>query len=159
MNEAVRNLKLAGDMVLIEHLPFATDDGIAARARIGLMVLATDYTIEHEWRRIMTPLDGVALYESRILNDNQYPRDAARHGAGASRGHRYHPPWRRLTVVASGCTSAPMATARRLRKIRLWPESNAPPITAPLPPSGRSAPDASACLPWHADANCIVAAI
>jgi maleate isomerase len=96
--------------VLLEHLPFAVDSGIASRARIGLMVLATDYTIEHEWRRILAGLDGVALYQSRILNDNRItpetlramePRIAAATGVIL--------PGARLDVVAYGCTSAAMA--------------------------------------------------
>ena len=65
-------------MVLIEHLPFETDDGIASRARLGLLVLATDFTIEHEWRAIMAGLPGVALYESRILNDAQITPETLR---------------------------------------------------------------------------------
>ncbi len=96
--------------VLLEHLPFAVDSGIAGRARIGLIVLATDYTIEHEWRHIMADLDGVALYQSRILNDNRItpetlramePRIAAATGVIL--------PGAQLDVVAYGCTSAAMA--------------------------------------------------
>ena len=68
----------ADGMTLIEHLPFDTDDGIASRARIGLLVLATDFTIEHEWRAIMAGLKGVALYESRILNDAQITPETLR---------------------------------------------------------------------------------
>ena len=51
-------------------MPFRLDAGIAHRARIGLIVLATDHTIEHEFRQILR-LDGVALYESRIANAAQ----------------------------------------------------------------------------------------
>ena len=51
------------------RLPFELDDGIAGRARIGLVVLATDHTIEHEWRRILGGIEGVGLYQSRIWND------------------------------------------------------------------------------------------
>ena len=40
-----------GGYTLIEHLPFTTAKVIGARARIGLVVLASDYTIEHEFRR------------------------------------------------------------------------------------------------------------
>ena len=50
-------------------LPSRLDEGIAARAAIGLIVLASDQTMEHEFRRIVRQ-DGVALYESRIFNDN-----------------------------------------------------------------------------------------
>ena len=71
MNDRSPPASAADGMTLIEHLPFDIDEGIASRARIGLMVLATDFTIVHEWRAIMTGLKGVALYESRILNDAQ----------------------------------------------------------------------------------------
>ena len=36
-------------------LDFVLDDGICRRAAIGLVVLATDHTIEHEWRKLLTP--------------------------------------------------------------------------------------------------------
>jgi maleate isomerase len=48
-------------------LDFVLDDGICRRAAIGLVVLATDHTIEHEWRKLLTQ-DGVAFYESRVYN-------------------------------------------------------------------------------------------
>src|SRR5262245_39686422 len=51
-----------------QNLPFSLDDGIAGRAAIGLIVLATDHTIEHEWRYRLRGLKGVAFYESRIMN-------------------------------------------------------------------------------------------
>ena len=57
------------EMILIEHLPFETDAGIGERARIGLIVLASDFTIEHEWRAIFAALPGVALFQSRLFND------------------------------------------------------------------------------------------
>src|SRR5882762_8523437 len=57
-----------GDLLVNRtHLPFALDAGIAARAAIGLVVLATDQTLEHELRALLR-LDGVAFYESRIHN-------------------------------------------------------------------------------------------
>lgn len=55
---------------MIEHLPFSTDAGIGARARIGLIVLASDYTVEHEFRKILT-FPGVDFYEARIKNSPQ----------------------------------------------------------------------------------------
>jgi len=45
-------------------LPFETDGGFGTRARIGLIVLETDQTIEIEAR--MIDLDGVDFYHSRI---------------------------------------------------------------------------------------------
>ena len=46
------------------RLPFETDDGFGTRARIGMIVLETDQTLEPEARSL--PLDGVAWYHSRI---------------------------------------------------------------------------------------------
>ena len=46
-------------------LDFQTDDGIGTRANLGVIVLETDETLEHEFSRIMN-LHGVALYHSRI---------------------------------------------------------------------------------------------
>ena len=65
------------DTLLIENLPYDIDGGIAQRASIGLIVLSTDYTIEHEWRQAFAAFDGVALYQSRIHNENMITPDAA----------------------------------------------------------------------------------
>jgi maleate isomerase len=51
----------------IETLDFETDAGLGQKARIGLIVLQTDQTIEHEFARLM-PGDGTALYHARIPN-------------------------------------------------------------------------------------------
>lgn len=67
MNETALR-KPAGSVVSKEHMQFELDGGIARRARIGVIVLATDNTIEHEFRQIVR-LDGVAFYETRIFND------------------------------------------------------------------------------------------
>ena len=48
------------------QLPFDTDDGFGSRARIGLIVLASDQTIEAEARMLNLP--GVDFYHSRIPN-------------------------------------------------------------------------------------------
>ena len=98
------------EMILIEHLSFELDGGIAARAKIGLIVLATDYTIEHEWQQIFYNLDGVALYHSRILNEDVITPESLRAmepRITASTG--LITPDTPLDVVAYGCTSASMA--------------------------------------------------
>ncbi|PLX36243.1 MAG: Asp/Glu racemase [Hyphomicrobiales bacterium] len=46
-------------------LPFTTDDGFGARARLGLIVLQADETIEPEFARIMA-LENVVLHMTRI---------------------------------------------------------------------------------------------
>ncbi len=62
MNDATPTVPAA-----IETLDFETDAGLGERARIGLIVLQTDQTIEHEFAKLI-PRDGVALYHARIPN-------------------------------------------------------------------------------------------
>jgi maleate isomerase len=90
------------------QIPFKTDGGIAERAAIGVIVLASDHTIEHEFRQTMA-LPGVAFYEARIRNDPQITPETL-----ADMETRIAPtadlilPGMKLDVVAYGCTSASM---------------------------------------------------
>jgi maleate isomerase len=95
---------------LIEHLPYDVDGGIASRAAIGLIVLATDYTIEHEWRQLFAGVEGVALYQSRIHNEDKVTPETLR--AMEPRiveCTRVITPDTPVDVMAYGCTSASMA--------------------------------------------------
>lgn len=102
--------KVVEDTILIENLPYDTDSGIARRASIGLIVLATDYTIEHEWRQVFAGLEGVALYASRIHNEDRITPETLR--AMEPRiieCARVITPDTPVDVIAYGCTSASMA--------------------------------------------------
>jgi maleate isomerase len=93
---------------LIERIPFETDQGIAARARLGLVVLATDQTIEHEYRAVLARLPGVALYHARIYNSPTItPETLAAMEGDIAPVARLLPPGD-FDVVAFGCTSASM---------------------------------------------------
>ena len=89
-------------------LPSELDRGLASRAAIGLVVLATDQTMEHEFRALVR-LPGVAFYESRVFSDNDITPATLR-----AIGPRIGPsvdlilPSIPLDVVAFGCTSATM---------------------------------------------------
>jgi maleate isomerase len=95
-------------MVDLGVLPCTLDDGIGRRAAIGLLVLATDQTMEHEFRLLIRQ-PGVALYESRLLNDTNITPETLR-----AMAPRIAPatalilPGCKLDVVAFGCTSATM---------------------------------------------------
>jgi maleate isomerase len=108
---------------MIEHLPFTTDAGIGARARIGLIVLASDYTVEHEFRKIFT-LPGVDYYEARIRNSPQItPETLAAMGPLITETTDLILPGAALDVVGFGCTSASMvlgeaAVERNVRAAR-----------------------------------------
>jgi maleate isomerase len=94
---------------LIERIEFETDAGIAARARLGLIVLATDYTIEHEFRAVLARVPGVALYASRLWNDTAItPRTLAAMEGRIRPAAELLLPGDRFDVVAFGCTSASM---------------------------------------------------
>jgi maleate isomerase len=104
-------------------LPSELDGGLASRAAIGLVVLATDQTMEHEFRALVR-LPGVAFYESRVFNDNDITPETLR-----AIGPRIAPsvdlilPSIPLDVVAFGCTSATMtlgedAVFAEIRKAR-----------------------------------------
>lgn len=89
-------------------LDFALDAGISDRAAIGLVVLATDHTIEYEWRKLLS-IDGVGFYESRIVNSAEITPETLREmDARIAPGVAVIRPGERLDVVAFGCTSASM---------------------------------------------------
>ena len=98
----------AGHPIDLGVLPSSLDAGLAARAAIGLVVLATDQTMEHEFRALIRAR-GVAFYESRVLNDNEITPETLR-----AIGPRIAPsldlilPSLKLDVVGFGCTSATM---------------------------------------------------
>ena len=100
-----------GDAGLIlnkRHMAFDLDGGVGARASIGLIVLATDQTIEYEFRRVLD-MAGVALFESRILNDNDItPETLAAMGPRITAATDVILPSVDLDVVGFGCTSASM---------------------------------------------------
>jgi len=91
-----------------QNIPFTLDEGIGHRAAIGLVVLATDHTIEHEWRQMLR-LDGVAFYESRLWNDVTVNPETLREMEGLIAGAaRLIRPGEHLDVLAYGCTSGTM---------------------------------------------------
>jgi len=155
--------KTQDSMILLEHLPFEADRGIASRARIGLIVLATDYTIEHEWRRIMTGLSGVALYHSRILNDAQITPETLRAmEPRIASATEIILPGADFDVIAYGCTSASMAIGEekvfeRIREARPNVECTTPITAAFAAFHALGARRIGVLTPYRADVNRIVA--
>lgn len=98
----------AAEFVNRTHIPFEVDGGIAERAAIGVIVLGTDHTIEHEFRQMLA-LPGVAFYESRIANDPTItPETLAAMESGIAPAAAVILPGIALDVIAYGCTSASM---------------------------------------------------
>ncbi len=91
---------------MIENLPFQTSKVIAARARIGMIVLATDYTLEHELRQIIM-LPGVDVYHARIANSpNITPQTLRAMQPLLTSTAKLILPGDTLDVLAFACTSA-----------------------------------------------------
>jgi maleate isomerase len=153
----------AAEMKLIEHIPFETDAGVASRGRVGLIVLATDYTIEHEWREIFSHVPGLALYQSRILNDNEITPETLRAMEPRIRDSTaVLLPGASLDVVAYGCTSASMAIGEervfeRIREARPGVACTTPITAAFAAFRALGAKRIGVLTPYRADVNVIVA--
>lgn len=94
--------------VAIENIEFTTDDGIGSNARIGLVVLATDFTIEHEFRQVFDEPE-IGLFTARILNEASVtPETLSAMEARITDTVDLILPGETLDVVAYGCTSASM---------------------------------------------------
>ena len=105
MNDAALRQVAPDQAVSLSHMPFTFDRGIAHRAAIGLIVLATDQTIEHEFRQMLA-IDGVAFYETRIHNAAEInPETLAEMEKGMAGATGLILPGSTLDVVAYGCTS------------------------------------------------------
>lgn len=93
---------------LIENLPFKTEKAIGSRARIGLVVLASDYTVENEFRQVICQ-PGVDVFHARIDNaPNVTPETLAAMGPSITETASRLLPGDTLDVLAYGCTSASM---------------------------------------------------
>lgn len=109
----------AGSFELIEHLPFTTDAGIGAVARIGLVVLASDYTIEHEFRAMIRE-PGVDVFHARIpMSPQVTPETLAAMGPRITETVDLILPGDRLDVVGYGCTSASMVLTPEVVEARV----------------------------------------
>ena len=86
-------------------LSFETDAGIGHRAKLGLIVLETDQTIEPELRGLLG-IEGLALYHTRVPSDPEVTSETlARMEANLPAAARLLPVAVGLGVVGYGCTS------------------------------------------------------
>ena len=84
---------------------YTTSAPIGSRTTFGLVVLQTDETIEHDYRRLL-PVDDVALYVSRVPSGLDVTRETLgemERTIPASVG--LFPPWLFFDCIGYGCTS------------------------------------------------------
>jgi maleate isomerase len=105
MNQSALRPAEAIQVQSLTHMPFSLDRGIAHLGSIGVIVLATDNTIEHEFRQMLA-IEGIAFYESRIRNAAEInPKTLAEMEQGMTGAAGLILPGVKLDVVAYGCTS------------------------------------------------------
>ena len=89
----------------ISRLDFKTDLGAGARARIGLLVLESDQTMELEMRQ-MADLPGVALYHARLANEAEVtPETLVQMELEVPKAAALLPEYLGLKAIGYGCTS------------------------------------------------------
>lgn len=94
--------------VNLKQMPCEMDAGIGTRANIGLVVLSSDQTIEYEYRLLMN-IPGVAVYQSRLANENVISPESLRAMEGRiQEAAELLLPGIPVQVVGYGCTSASM---------------------------------------------------
>jgi len=143
------------------NLPFETDTGIAERAAIGVIVLASDYTLEFEFRQILD-LPGVGLYQSRIYNDNTItPETLKAMDARITQSSEVILPGYPLDVIAYGCTSASIVLGeeqifKQIRKARPKVQCTTPITAAFAAFKAFGAKNIGVLTPYRADVNSLV---
>ncbi len=95
--------------MLTEILRYNVDPRFDETPSIGLIVLATDYTIEDEFRFILGKFPSVRLHHSRIANtDSITPESLADMANRITDCASILTPGSEIDVIAYGCTSATM---------------------------------------------------
>lgn len=90
----------------IERLAFTADKGAGERARIGLLVLESDQTLEWEFRKL-TDLPGISVYHSRLANDATVTKETlAKMEHELPIAAQLIPNYLELSSIGYGCTSA-----------------------------------------------------
>lgn len=137
------------------------DGGIGGRAAIGLLVLASDQTMEHEFRRLL-PTEGIGLYVTRLWNDILITPETLRrmrdHIAPAT---RLLLPGMPLDVIGFGCTAATMEMGEEVIFAEIAKERPGVPCTTPITAAlaafeALSAKRIAVLTPYGADVNAMM---
>jgi len=100
----------ADDWQLLEHLPYELCDGVGNGAKIGMVVLSSDYTVDYEFRQVFgDPIigDSIGIYQTRVENSPEVtPQTLAAMELKIPVALKTILPGEALDVVAYCCTSA-----------------------------------------------------
>jgi len=146
---------------MLENLPFTQQEVIGAKAKIGLIVLASDYTIEHEFRYIFTQ-PGIDFYQARIENVNAVtPQTLAAMESRIAPTLNLILPGEPLDIVAYACTSASMVLGektvfKRVAEVHPQARCTTPATAAFAAFDAMSAKKIAVLTPYRRDVNIIV---
>ncbi len=103
----------AADWQLLEHLPYELNAGIGHVAKVGMLVLSSDYTIDYEFRQVFVD-DSIGIYQTRIENSPEItPQTLAAMEQNIPSALKTILPGEVLDVVAYCCTSASTVLGER----------------------------------------------
>ena len=89
----------------ISKLKFKTDTGLGKRAKIGIIVLQTDQTLEHEFRKLLN-FEGIAIFHSRITNEMKITKETlSKMETELPIAASLLSPFFNFDVIGYGCTS------------------------------------------------------
>jgi len=109
-----------------------TDSGLGDRARLGLIVLQTDQTLEHEFRQLLA-VPGVAWYHSRIANAMEVtPQTLQQMAADLPAAAAMLPTAFEFDAIAYGCTSGATVIGEQAVAEAIQTHHPKVPVTNPL---------------------------
>lgn len=98
------------DWQLLEHLPYELGAGVGHAAKIGMVVLSSDYTVDHEFRQVFgeqSIADSIGIFQTRVENSPEVtPQTLAAMEQKIPIALKTILPGETLDVVAYCCTSA-----------------------------------------------------
>jgi len=98
------------DWQLLEHLPYELGAGVGHAAKIGMVVLSSDYTVDHEFRQVFGEQsigDSIGIFQTRVENSPEVtPQTLAAMEQKIPIALKTILPGETLDVVAYCCTSA-----------------------------------------------------
>ncbi len=116
----------------MQQLPYSNDEGLGQTAKIGLIVLQTDQTLEDEFRQILA-IDGVACYHSRIANAvHVTPQTLAQMQADLPLAARLLPQAFAFDAIGYGCTSGATIIGETQVAQLIWAEHPYAKVSNPL---------------------------
>jgi len=143
---------------LIEHMPFTTGDAFGSSAKVGLVVLSSDYTLEHEFRQVFnTP--ATDFFTARIANSPEVtPATLADMQGRIAATVELLLPGDTLDVVAYCCTSASVVLGeeevfRLIRTVQPQAQCTTPITAAFAAFRALSAKRIAVITPYQSDVN------